>query len=105
MWICDQGEILVDEVCARIIGQQLGDDRLRFLAVRALEIGELHKLHSFRGSALRWPVGSRLQKLAVGLERLGAEGKQRIGDQELAIGQGEERELRGLILGSATSRL
>src|SRR6202044_776087 len=93
-------EILENKVSAGIVGQQLGDRGLRFLAVGALEVGELYNLQRFGGSALRRPVGSRLQNVPIALKRLGAEGQQRIGDQELAIGQGIESELCGLLFGA-----
>ena len=71
-----EGEILEDKVSAGIVGQQLGDRGLCFLAVRALEIGELYNLQRFGSSALRRPCSSRLQNVPIGLKRLGAEGQQ-----------------------------
>src|ERR1700722_4417911 len=73
--------------------------------MRTLKIRKLYQLHGLGCPALGRSVRPRLQNLTIVLERLGAEGKQRIRDQKLAIRQGEERKLRGLILGSGSGRL
>src|SRR5580698_614520 len=100
-----QRKILIDKMSTGIVGQQLGYDRLCVLAMRTFKIRELYQLNGFRSPALGRAVRSRLQNLTIILERLGSEWKQSVGDQELAIRQGEKGELRCLIFRSGSGRL
>src|SRR3984957_6576869 len=73
--------------------------------MRAFKIRELYQLNGFRSAALGRSVRPRLQNLTIILERLCPEWKQGVGDQELAVRQGEKGELRRLIFRSGRGRL
>src|SRR5271156_5892909 len=73
--------------------------------MRTFKIRKLHQLNGLGSSALGRSVRPRLQNLAIVLERLGTEGKESIGNQELAVRQGEKRKLRGLLLRPGIGRL
>ena len=94
-----QRVVLKDDVGFRKIHGQLVHIGLRFLAMGALEVGELHQLEGLVGRPHEGSVGLLLQlgslgSIGVFTERVHV----LVGDDVLAIGQDPEHERLGLVV-------